>query len=160
MTTAKWIWDRSIYSIIKPSIDMKLFQYFWRFAQICKKFAAFERKMVFLMVSEQFYYRNSNKNHFEFICCKFLANLQKYWNNMMSNDGLIIEIYGYVSYSFSCILQVLWWNENNHEWNRWRKFLGNRGFPIQIGHLWKEYQNIYEKSNRLCIKYCWSTEGH
>ena len=37
--------------------------------------------------------------------------------------------------------------------------MGNRGFPIQFGHLWKEYQNIYEKSNRLRIKYCWSTEG-
>ena len=61
---------------------------------------------------------------------------------------------------FHIILQVLWWNENNLEWNRWRKFLGNRGFPIQFGHLWKEYQNIYEKSNRLRIKYCWSTEGH
>ena len=94
--------------------------------------------------------------HFLKIC----ENLQKSWNNMMSNDCLIIEIHGSVSYSFSCILQVLWWNENNHEWNRWRKFLGNRGFPIQIGHLWKEYQNIYEKSNRLRIKYRWSTEGH
>jgi hypothetical protein len=31
--TAKWIWDRSIYSIIKPSFDMTLFQYFWRFTQ-------------------------------------------------------------------------------------------------------------------------------
>ena len=79
--TAKWIWDRSIYySIIKPSIDMKLFQYFWRFTQI----------------SEQFYYRNDNKNNFASKCCKFLANLCKVSKivlqcNVMSNDGLIIE---------------------------------------------------------------------
>ena len=44
--TAKWIWDRSIYSVIKPSIDMTLFQYFWKFTQICKKFAAFACKIV------------------------------------------------------------------------------------------------------------------
>ena len=72
-----WIWDRSIYSIIKPSIDMNLFQYFWRFTQICKKFAAFARKIVFVIVSEQFYYRNNNKNNFVSKCCKFLANLCK-----------------------------------------------------------------------------------
>ena len=35
MVTAKWIWDRSIFSIIEPSFDIVLFQDFWRFAQIC-----------------------------------------------------------------------------------------------------------------------------
>ena len=75
--TAKWIWDISIYSIINPSFDMTLFQYFWRFTQICKKFAAFARKIVFFIVSEQFYYRKNNKNNFASKCCKFLANLCK-----------------------------------------------------------------------------------
>ena len=84
--------DPYTYSIIKPSIDMALFQYFWRFAQICKKFAAFARKIVFVIVSEQFYYRNNNKNNFVSKCCKLLANLQKYWNNAKSNDGSSIEI--------------------------------------------------------------------
>ena len=46
-STAKWIWDRAIYSIIKPSIDMTLFWYFWRFTQICTKFAAFACEIVF-----------------------------------------------------------------------------------------------------------------
>ena len=32
--TAKWIWDRSIISIIEPSFDIILFQDLWRFAQI------------------------------------------------------------------------------------------------------------------------------
>ena len=33
---------------------MALLQYFWRFAQICKKVEAFECKIVFIVVSEQF----------------------------------------------------------------------------------------------------------
>ena len=69
---------------------MALFQYFWRFAQICKKFAAFERKIVFFIVSEQFYSITillSYAADFLQIC----ENLQKSWNNMMSNDGLVIE---------------------------------------------------------------------
>ena len=75
--TTKWIWDRSIYSIIKPTFDIILFQDFWRFTEICKKFAAFARKIVFVIVSEQFCYRNNNKNNFVSKCCKFLANLCK-----------------------------------------------------------------------------------
>ena len=31
--TGKWIWDRSIYSIIKPSFGIILFQDFWRFVR-------------------------------------------------------------------------------------------------------------------------------
>ena len=102
--TAKWKWDRSIYSIIKPSFDMTLFQYFWRFTQICKKFAAFAHKIVFVIVSAVKLFRNNNilranAAYFLQIC----VNLQKYWNKVMSIDGLIIEyIYGTVSYSFTC----------------------------------------------------------
>ena len=61
---------------------MALFQYFLRFAQICKEFAAFEHKIVFVIVSEQFW------AHMLQIC----ANLHKYWNNAMSNDGSSVEI--------------------------------------------------------------------
>ena len=77
--TAYSPWDRSIISILEPSFDMALFQYFWRFAQICKKFSAFAHKIIFVIVSEQFC---------ELLCIKF----QKYWNNAMSNDGSSIEI--------------------------------------------------------------------
>ena len=59
------------------------------FAQICKKFAAFARKIVFVIVSEQFCNRKSTKNNFVSKYCKFLANLQKYWTNVISNDGSI-----------------------------------------------------------------------
>ena len=49
-------------------------------------------------------FRNNNKNNFALICCKFLANLQKSWNNMMSNYGLIIENMDLSHiYSFSCM---------------------------------------------------------
>ena len=75
--TDKWIWGRSIYSLFKPSFNIKLFQYFWRFSQICKKFAVFARKIVFVIVSEQFYYRNNNKNLFASKCYKYLTNLCK-----------------------------------------------------------------------------------
>ena len=49
--TAKWIWDRSIYSIIKPSFCSSI--------SVVKLF------------------RNNNKNNFVSKCCKFLANLCK-----------------------------------------------------------------------------------
>ena len=55
----------------------KIVQHFCIFTQICKKFAAFARKIVFVIVSEQFYYRNNDKNNFVSKCCKFLANLCK-----------------------------------------------------------------------------------
>jgi hypothetical protein len=45
-------------------------------------FAAFEPKIVFVIVSEQFC------THM----LQFCANLHKYWNNAMSNDGSSIEI--------------------------------------------------------------------
>ena len=64
---------------------------FWRFAQICKKVAWFAQKIIFVIVSVSKLFRNNSKNNFASKCCKFLANLQKSWNNMMSNVGLIIE---------------------------------------------------------------------
>ena len=56
---------------------MAMFQYFWRFAQICKKFAAFAHKIVFVIVSVVKLFRNNKKNNFASKCCKFLANLCK-----------------------------------------------------------------------------------
>ena len=44
------------------------FQYFWRFAQICKKFAAFAHKIVIMSVVKLF--RNNNKNNFAGKLCK------------------------------------------------------------------------------------------
>ena len=103
-STAKWIWDRSIYSIIKPKFDIIdiLFQDFWRFAQSCKKLAAFARKIVFVIVFEQFCYRNNNKNNFVSKCCKFLANLCK--------SSEILE---------QC--HVKWWLKYRNNWSvSWR----------------------------------------
>ena len=63
-----------------PKNDMlkgNCFKIILRFTQICKKFAAFARKIVFVIVSEQFYYRNNNKNNFVSKFSKFLANLCK-----------------------------------------------------------------------------------
>ena len=68
-------WDWSIISILEPSFDMTLFHYFWRFAQICKKFAAFARKIVFVIFSVVKLCRSNNKNNFVSEFYKFLANL-------------------------------------------------------------------------------------
>ena len=91
--TAKLIWDsRSIYSTIKPSFDIILFQDFWRFARnlqhlLTKLFLLFWTILGLQLTN---FFRNNNKNNFALICCKFLANLQKYWNNAMSNHSLIL----------------------------------------------------------------------
>ena len=81
---------------------MTLFQYFWRFIQICKKLAAFALKIVFVIVFEHLYYRNNNKNNFASKCCKFLANLCKSSAILKQYDvkcWLNYRIYGYVSHS-------------------------------------------------------------
>jgi hypothetical protein len=65
-------------------------------------------KIVFVIISEQFYYRNNKKKtilradaaNFLKIC----ANLQKYWNNAMSNDGLIKEYMDLSSINLAVIL--------------------------------------------------------
>ena len=46
------------------------------------RFAAFERKIVFVFVSEKLYAH----------MLQIFANLHKYWNNAMLNDGSSIEI--------------------------------------------------------------------
>jgi hypothetical protein len=48
--------------------------------------------LLFLGVAPLKLFGNNTKNNFAFICCKFLVNLQKYWNNDMSNVGVSIEI--------------------------------------------------------------------
>ena len=57
-----------------------------KFTQICKKFAAFARKIVYVYCSEIITKTNLGVNFLQ-IC----VNIQKFWNNVMSNDGLIIE---------------------------------------------------------------------
>ena len=47
------------------------------FLNICKKFGAFARKIVLVIVSVVKLFRNNNKNNFVSKCCKFLANLCK-----------------------------------------------------------------------------------
>ena len=101
-------------------ISMKLIHYFdtwaiiWRgiipvFLKICKKFAVFAHKIVFGTFSVAKLFRNNNKNNFASKCCKFLANLQNSWNNMVSNVVLITE-YMDLSHSFSCIGGISLWN--------------------------------------------------
>ena len=43
-------WDRSIFSKTEPTFDIALLQYFWKFTQICMKFAGYERKIDFVIV--------------------------------------------------------------------------------------------------------------
>ena len=78
--TAQWIWSRSIFSLIKPSFDITVLQYFWKFTQICKKIAANAKLflLLFLGVASLKLLRIHNKNNFAFIYCKFLVNLCKY----------------------------------------------------------------------------------
>ena len=52
--TAKWIWDRSIFSIIKPSFDIILFSRFLKICTDLQAICSIERKIVFVIVSEQF----------------------------------------------------------------------------------------------------------
>ena len=77
---AKWIWGRSIFSIIKPSFDIALFQYFWNLHKFARNLQYMNPKLfLFLLqgVTRLKLFRNNNENNFAFICCKFLANLCK-----------------------------------------------------------------------------------
>ena len=78
--------------IVKPSLDLTFFQYFWRFTQICTKFAAFARKIVLLLFLNNFITETTTKTILRANAGNFCANLQKYWNNTMSNDGSSIDI--------------------------------------------------------------------
>ena len=69
-----------MYSIMKPSIDivpvfLKIYSNLQEICSICSK-------VVFAIVSEQFYYRNNNKNNSKTV----------YWSIAMSNDGSSIKI--------------------------------------------------------------------
>jgi hypothetical protein len=52
----------------------------------------YDHKIVFVIVWCLKLFRTNNKNNFVIISVQIRANLHKYWNNAMSNDGLIIEI--------------------------------------------------------------------
>ena len=91
--TAKWIWDRCIYSIIKPSIDMTLFQSedLHRFAWNLQHLLA---KLFLLLFLNNFTTKTITKTILWANAANFLqicVNLQKYWSNVMSIDGLILE---------------------------------------------------------------------
>ena len=58
---AKWMWDRSIFSIIKPSFDIILFQDLWRFE--CKIFSCYCLRTI-LRVAHVKLFRNNSKNNF------------------------------------------------------------------------------------------------
>ena len=53
--TAKWIWDSSIFSSIKPKFDMGLFVDFCVFTYFLPVFAWSAHKIVLLWFAEQFY---------------------------------------------------------------------------------------------------------
>ena len=91
---------------------MALFQYLWRFAQICTDLHRYDHKIVFVIVACLKLFRNNNKNNFASISVQICANLHKSWNNTMSNDGLIIENIEAVSYSFSCTIVRLRYGRN------------------------------------------------
>jgi hypothetical protein len=66
--------------------------------------AVFACKIVFGSVSAVKLFRNKTKTILRANAANFLqicVNLQKYWKNVMSNDGMIIE-YMDLSPSFSC----------------------------------------------------------
>ena len=60
--------------------------------KVCTDLHRYELKIVFVIVARLKLFRNNNKNNFVIISVQICANLHKYWNNAMSNDGLIIEI--------------------------------------------------------------------
>ena len=70
--------------------------YCFRISEDLHRFATFAPKLfiVFAIISEQFCYRSNNKTILWANAANFLqicVNLQKSWNNSMSNDGLIVE---------------------------------------------------------------------
>ena len=167
ISTAKWIWDRSIYSVIKPSICTTLFQYFWRFTQICKKFAAFAHKIVFVIVSVVKLFRNNNKNNFASKCCKFLANLCKSSEILEQchvNCWVDYRIYESASYSISCTKVFLRLSHRRQQFikrshfvsvptNVWL-FLFCQGFSMAVGSIlcfWPRVTYVRGPKNRFCF---------
>ena len=121
---------------------MALFQYFWRFARICKKFAAFQCKKVWwtiLGMQLVKLFRNNNKNNFSLICCKFLANLCKSseilkqydvkWrlnSRLRSSRGLLLrqKVFFFISPEFyrdHTKIQGFWTKKNFEEKKIWKK---------------------------------------
>ena len=133
-----------------------MFQHFWRFAQICRKFAAFAHETVFVIVSVVNLFRNNSKNNFASKCCKFLANLCKSLEILEQCHvkwWLDYRTYGSVSYSFSCT--------NGG-------FIFFRFFTLMVSKVeicWKYLLNKNCQKQPLCSLYCrgrqrLSTEHH
>ena len=83
-------------------ISMRLIYYFdtwtiiWNgivpvFLKICTNLHRCDQKIVFVIVWPLKLFRNNNKNNFVITSVQICANLQKSWNNTMSNDGSIIK---------------------------------------------------------------------
>ena len=64
----------------------------WHCSSINKDLHRCDHKTVFVIVARLKLFGNDNKNNFVIISVQICANLHIYWNNAMSNDGLIIEI--------------------------------------------------------------------
>ena len=69
--TAKWIWDRSISSIIKPLFDIVLFLDLWRFAKICKDMST---KLLLLLFLNNIRHATITKTIFSFISVQIVIN--------------------------------------------------------------------------------------
>ena len=86
---------------------------------------------------------SKNKNNFGFIYCKFLANLckfQKYWNNAMSNDGLIIENMDLSHIHLAVLLSLFFLNSGWELEKNWQRVGGG--------------EKVRRKSNRI-LKVPW-----
>ena len=88
--TAKWIWDRSIFSIIKPSFDIILFSRFLKICTDLQAICSIERKIVFVIVSEQFCI------HMLQISCKSSEILEqchvKWWLKYRNNRSVSLRL--------------------------------------------------------------------
>jgi hypothetical protein len=79
---AKWIWDRSIFFIIKSHhLTIYCFRISENLHEICSIWAQNCFCYCFWTILQQLaslkLFRNNNKNNFALKCCKFLANLCK-----------------------------------------------------------------------------------
>ena len=63
----------------------------WHCSSINKDLHRCDHKTVFVIVARLKLFRNDNKNNFVIISVQVCANVQKYRNKTLSNNGLIIE---------------------------------------------------------------------
>ena len=61
--------------MLKPSFDMALFQYLWRYEQNLLEGFGYERKIVFVIIARQKLFRNNNNNNFVLISVQIWKNM-------------------------------------------------------------------------------------